>query len=64
MMDNIKHYVVSAAVIPVQTSKIFTDQTGQFPVTSGMRNKYVFVLYKYDSNAILADPIQNYKGNN
>ena len=62
MRDNIKHQIVSTAVVPITTGKIFTDQTGQFPVQSETGNKYVFVLYDYNSNAILAEPIKNRKG--
>ena len=62
LQDNIKQQIVSAAVIPVATGKIYTDQTGQFPVTADTNNKYVFVLYDNDSNAILAEPIKNRKG--
>ena len=60
--DNIKHHVVAAAVIPISTGKIYTDQTGRFPVTSATNNKYIFVLYDHDSNAILAEPLKNRKG--
>jgi hypothetical protein len=41
------------------TGQIFTDQTGRFPVVSSKGNKYVMVLYDYDSNAILAEPIKS-----
>ena len=40
------------------TGKISTDQTGRFPVTSSRGSKYLMVLYHYDSNAIIADPIK------
>ena len=33
------------------------DLTGSFPITSARGHKYIFVLYDYDSNAILAEPI-------
>lgn len=42
--------------------KIYTDQTGQFPVTSSQGNKYVLVLYDYDSNAILTEALKNCTG--
>ena len=32
---------------------VYTDLTGKFPVTSRAGNKYVLVLYHYDSNAII-----------
>ena len=34
------------------TGQIFTDQTGQFTIPSSSGNKYVFILYDYDSNYI------------
>ena len=44
------------------TGKIYTDQTGRFPVTSSSGNQYIMVLYKYDTNAILTEPIKNRTG--
>jgi hypothetical protein len=41
------------------TGKIFSDQTGRFPVTSSRGNKYVMIVYDYDSNAILAEPLKS-----
>jgi hypothetical protein len=38
---------------------ISTDLTGRFPFTSSRGMTYLFVLYDYDSNAILACPIQS-----
>ena len=42
--------------------KSFSDQTGQFPVQSGRGNNYIFILYSYDSNAILSTAIPNRQG--
>jgi hypothetical protein len=39
--------------------QIYMDQTGRFPVVSSKGNKYIMVLYEYDGNAILAEPIKN-----
>ena len=39
------------------TGKVATDQTGRFPQTSSLGNKYVMVLFVQDANAILAEPI-------
>jgi hypothetical protein len=39
------------------TGQIYTDQAGRFPTTSSGGNKYVMILYDYDSNAILAKPL-------
>jgi hypothetical protein len=41
------------------TGKIFSDQTGQFPVQSSQGNKYVMIIYDYDSNAILVEAMQS-----
>ena len=38
--------------------KIYTDQTGQFPVTSSRGFKYIMVAYNYDSNTIHAEPMK------
>ena len=38
------------------TGKIYTDQTGQFPIVLAQGNKYVMILYYINSNAILAKP--------
>jgi hypothetical protein len=43
----------------IYTGKIYTDQTGHFPVTSSQGNKYVLVLYEYDTNAILTEALHN-----
>ena len=36
-----------------------TDLTGRFPITSVQGIAYLFVMYDYDSNTILAAPIRN-----
>ena len=46
-------------VIDEQTGKTFSDQTGKFPCHSSKGYKYIFVMYDYDSNAIIAEPIKN-----
>ena len=38
--------------------KTFSDQTGKFPVTSSKGNKYIMIMYSYDANAILAEPMK------
>ena len=40
---------------------MFTDATGPFPVVSSLGNKYVLVLYEYDSNYIMIEPIKDRK---
>ena len=55
---------VFAAIVTYETTNgtICADLTGRFPVTSGRGNKYVFVLYDYDYNAILVDPMKSRTG--
>jgi hypothetical protein len=48
-------YIYTATI---DAGQIYTDQTGQFPVVSSKSNKYIMILYDYDSNAILAKPIK------
>jgi hypothetical protein len=43
----------------IDAGQIYTDQTGRFPVVSSKDNKYIMILYDYDSNAILAQPIKD-----
>jgi hypothetical protein len=43
----------------IDAGQIYTDQTGRFPVVSSKVNKYIMILYDYDSNAILAQPIKD-----
>ena len=42
-----------------KTHKIYTDQTGKFPITSSRGNKYILIMYVYDSNAILGSPLKS-----
>jgi hypothetical protein len=53
----IKTQFVYAATI--DAGQIYTDQTGRFPVVSSKGNKFIMILYDYDSNAILAQPIKD-----
>jgi hypothetical protein len=50
-------YAYAATIDAGQT---YTDQTGRFPVVSSKGDKYIMVLYDYDSNAILAKPIKDH----
>lgn len=43
------------------TGKVYTDQTGNFKYVSSRGNNALVILYDYDSNAILAEPIGNRK---
>ena len=46
------------------SNKIYTDQTGRFPVTSSRWYKYIMIAYDYDSNNILAEPLKSRTGLN
>ena len=39
-------------------NKAYCDLTGRFPHKSTRGNQYLFVLYDYDSNAILCEPLK------
>ena len=41
------------------TGNIFTDLCGRFLILSSQGNRYIFVMYDYNSNAILAEPMKN-----
>ena len=45
-----------AKIIPLP-HLICTDQIGRFPVRSKPGNNYIMVLYDYDANAIIGEPI-------
>ena len=42
--------------------KIYTDQTGRFQVTSSRGNKYIMVVYNYDSNTIHVEAMKSRTG--
>jgi hypothetical protein len=50
---------VAYALADIHQNVIYTDLTGAFPHTSQAGNKYILILYKYDSNSILAEPMRN-----
>jgi hypothetical protein len=39
--------------------KVYTDQTGKFVAHSANGNNYLLTVYEYDSNAILAEPLNS-----
>jgi hypothetical protein len=48
-----------AAIVPVEkTGKVYTDQTGRFPIPFSSGNTQIFVLYDYNSNSIHTQPMQ------
>jgi hypothetical protein len=55
--QGIKTQYVYAATI--YAGQIYTDQTGILTVVSRKGNKYIMILYHYDSNANLSQPIKD-----
>lgn len=61
---NLKSHHCFASFVSFQaTAKAYSDQTGQFPFTSSRGNKYLMIVYDYDSNAILQEPLKNKTSN-
>ena len=46
------HDVMCATLSVEELSKLSSDQTGKFPITSSRGHKYIFVFYHYDTNTI------------
>ena len=44
------------------SGKIYTDQTGRFPVTSSRGFRYIMVAYDHDCTTIHAEPMHNHPG--
>ena len=40
----------------------YSDQTGRFSIQSSRGNKYIFIMYDYDSNAILSVALPDRRG--
>ena len=41
------------------TDKIYSDLTGKFLIWSALGNKYILIVYHYDANSILAEPLKD-----
>ena len=49
-----------ALILPFESRMTgYVDLTGRFPYPSSQGNQYIMVMYDYDSNAIIAEPIRN-----
>ena len=54
------HTIYAAILNPKQpTGNSFSNLTGRFPIQSNRGANYIFVLYDYDSNAIIVRPLRN-----
>ena len=45
--------------IRIMNSTIYTDLTGEFPVTSARGNKLLYIAYSSDANGILWEPMKS-----
>ena len=55
-----KTHELCATIIPFNIKRTcFSDLTDAFPHKSSRVNLYVMVVYDYDSNSILVEPIKN-----
>jgi hypothetical protein len=57
MVQEDKCNYIYAAVM--DTNQIYTDLTGRFTTTSLSGEKYILILYDYDSNSVLSAPMKN-----
>ena len=54
---------IATIIDNTKLTKAYFDLTGPFPYVSTRGYKYIFVLYDYDSNAILTAPLQSRSAN-
>ena len=58
--NGVKTYECASIVLPLHArTTSYVDLTGRFPHRSSRGHEYIYVLYDYDSNAILAQPVKN-----
>ena len=56
------HQCFAAVFAPASAGQIYSDQTGKFIVASSSGNNYVLLVYDYDSNSILVEPMRSRTG--
>jgi hypothetical protein len=56
VVEDMCDYIYAAII---ETNQIFSDLTGRLPTTSLSGNKYILILYDYDSSSFLSAPIKN-----
>jgi hypothetical protein len=59
---NARTHFCYASVFTPAKGQIYSDQTGKFVVASSSGNNYMMVVYDYDSNAILVEPMRSRTG--
>ena len=57
--DSKCYHCYAAIIAKPEKGKTYSDQTGRFPYQSSRGNKYIFILYDFDSNAILKEAIKD-----
>ena len=55
-MTQVRSDEIFIQVTPI--SKLYTDDTGRFPIHARSRNQYIMTAYHYDANLILAAPFK------
>jgi hypothetical protein len=60
--DNQRTHQCFTAVFQPSSGQIHSDQTGKFVVASSASNNYVLVVFDYDSNSILVEPMRSRTG--
>jgi hypothetical protein len=58
-LRNTRTHFVFMAIYEIN-GKLFTNQTGRFPITSNHGHTYVVVFYIFNANAIQSVPIKNW----
>ena len=59
ILPQVKSNELHIFVTPI--SKLYTDDTGRFPVHARSGNRYIMIAYHRDANLILADPFSSRK---
>jgi hypothetical protein len=58
VLTDVRSHFCYAALAKI-TGQVYSDQTGKFTFPSSNGNNYLFILYDYDSNLILAEPMKS-----
>jgi hypothetical protein len=62
-IETAKNHQVACGIVEVKQSElkglVGSDLPGRFPFTSNHGNKYIFVMYDFDTNSIIGKPIKS-----
>ena len=56
--ENTNYSFAAIGLADTDTGKVYTYLNGCFPVTSNRVMQYMLILYAYDTNSILVEPIK------